>query len=207
MKCDTRALTYQWWSEHLKAQQTGGSTCMQAQPQELFTFDTYPQSRSLNRMLNDDQPVVDNFWWHFTLGLKDFPDTVVMADDWERVVHYERTFVSSVVPVDAFQIDVKWIRRFYDDPVVITDAVKFYIRPAVKQDIVVMDDALTWKLHKVFADTVMISDSFTNGHNQAESDSVTVTDHGAILSQSYFDHTGSPNGYFAADYFGYGYTW
>jgi hypothetical protein len=34
-------------------------------------------------------------------------------------------------------------------------------------------------------------------------DSIALADHGAIVDQSYFD----TNTYFAADYFGYGYTW
>lgn len=165
MKCDDRSLSYSWWSEQMTAEVTAGS-CMafDIQPQELMTFDTYPQSKRMNWMTSDIVLAFDTMWWKL-----------------------DKAFEDSVTATDAFYYTLNGSHH-WADTVGTADQIYLYI-------------------DKVFGDTVSVIDDFLIGRRESMSDTVTATDHGVLNIQNYFQVGGLPNGYFAADYFGTGYTW
>lgn len=166
MKCDDRALSFSWWSEQMTAEVTAGS-CMgfSMQQQELMTFDTYPQSKRMNWMNNDNVLVLDVAWWNLDKG----------------------AFADVVVVTDYVNINLNG-RKLFNDSVGTADQIYLHTT-------------------KVFGDTVSTLDDFLAGSREPLKDTISASDHGQITVQNYFSNVGAPNGYFASDYFGYGYTW
>lgn len=111
-----------------------------------------------------------------------------------------------VIVVDALAWNLK--KSPWADTVVMTDSFYYTFNGGrVFHDTVGVPDSIALYLYKVFGDTVAVNDDFLIGQREAMHETVTATDHGQILMQNYFTSVGAPSGYFAADYFGYGYTW
>lgn len=109
---------------------------------------------------------------------------------------------------DSYPVIASMNKLFKDDFITLVETLVLNTS-LVRTDTLSLIDALALNTNKKLADTI----SFTENviltilaiRNFAEV--VTLTDHGLLLNQNYFDHTGVPDGYFADDYFGDKRTW
>ena len=170
----------------------------------VLTADVTPVADSKNRVFADTVTLVEDF--SFLLRLHTyFIDTLLLVEAVDIHMDWKRPFADTVTLVEALTFTTDWHRQ-YADTVTVTDAVvKEVDKPVAEQ--IVLSETFAKKITKVFADTITLAESFSNGKNQNLADGMALVDHGTLLNQGYFDHTGAPLGYFADDYFGDKRTW
>ncbi len=199
MTCST-TMAFQYVTQLMALNRTTGSACWNVRTQRM-TFDSYPIARSLNWMHNDDVSTAERVTFYLRMA-DAFQDVVHLVETFTVVLDAHRQFADSVAALDDFYRQVDYARLF-GDAVSVSDTFTLHFAPGAFADLITVPDAVALHVWKRFADSVVVSDAFSNGKNENLNDTIGADDHGTIYAQGYFD----TNGYFLTDYFGYSYSW
>lgn len=202
MSCKDDADLTLWYYTVLAGKPSNGNSCFSVKTQ-ILTADVFPASSSLNRVFRDTISTAEMVAFHLSTVIA---DTVEIAESDILIFLNDKTLSDALVMQEAFIPVVDWHRAFSDD-VGLDDAVAILFSPGAFADAVAVPDSVKLKVTKVFADTVFMQEAVSVGGRANPADTSTVTDHGTLLNQGYFDHTGNPLGYFADDYFGDKRSW
>ena len=109
----------------------------------------------------------------------------------------------------VYPVDFSLNKMFTDDIVHLVEAVSLDTTLVRSDQIVLRDDVQIDFKKRVTGDTITLVEHVvvTILVLRNFDETVLLTEHGLLLNQGYFDHTGNPDGYFADDYFGDKRTW
>lgn len=181
---------------------TAGQSCFSVTTQ-LLCAGAYPVADSKNRVFADTVLVnSETVTFKVTKGLADS----VLMDDSTYFFAVHKVLTDTVTMAESFMPTTQW-GRTYSDSITVSENLGKTFKPADPAESITVPESVAKLVKKVFADNIVLTETFSNGRTQTPNDSVLTADTGVLLNQGYFDHTGNPNGYFADDYFGDKRTW